>query len=41
MWHEIGLLIQDATVAFKYYLLHLGHDKLAGRPVAPDHPVPL
>ncbi len=25
----IGLLIQDATVAFNYYLLHLGHDKLA------------
>lgn len=26
----IGLLIQDATVAFNYYLLHLGHHKLAG-----------
>jgi hypothetical protein len=26
----IGLLIQDATVAFNDYLLHLGHDKLAG-----------
>ena len=26
----IGLLIQDATVAFNYYLLGLGHDKLAG-----------
>jgi len=25
----IGLLIQDATVAFNYYLLDLGHDKLA------------
>jgi len=25
----IGLLIQDATVAFNYYLLGLGHDKLA------------
>jgi len=26
----IGLLIQDATVAFNYYLLGLGHNKLAG-----------
>jgi hypothetical protein len=26
----IGLLIQDATVAFNYYLLPLGHAKLAG-----------
>jgi putative flippase GtrA len=26
----IGLLIQDAAVAFNYYLLHLGHDKPAG-----------
>ena len=26
----IGLLIQDAAVGFNYYLLHLGHDKLAG-----------
>ena len=26
----IGLLIQDAAVAFNYYLLGLGHDKLAG-----------
>jgi len=26
----IGLLIQDATVAFSYYLPGLGHDKLAG-----------
>ncbi len=26
----IGLLIQDATVAFNYYLLHLGHNNLAG-----------
>ncbi len=26
----IGLLIQDAAVAFNYYLLQLGHDKLAG-----------
>jgi putative flippase GtrA len=25
----IGLLIQDATVAFNYYLLDLGHNKLA------------
>jgi hypothetical protein len=25
----IGLLIQDATVAFNYYLLGLGHNKLA------------
>jgi putative flippase GtrA len=25
----IGLLIQDAAVAFNYYLLGLGHDKLA------------
>lgn len=25
----IGLLIQDATVAFNSYLLHLGHDRLA------------
>jgi len=25
----IGLLIQDATVAFNYYLLGLGHDQLA------------
>ena len=25
----IGLLIQDAAVAFNYYLLHLGHDKPA------------
>jgi putative flippase GtrA len=26
----IGLLVQDAAVAFNYYLLHLGHDELAG-----------
>ncbi len=26
----IGLLIQDAAVAFNYYVLGLGHDKLAG-----------
>jgi putative flippase GtrA len=26
----IGLLIQDAAVAVNYYLLHLGHNKLAG-----------
>jgi putative flippase GtrA len=26
----IGLLIQDATVAVNYYLLQLGHNKLAG-----------
>jgi putative flippase GtrA len=26
----IGLLIQDGAVGFNYYLLHLGHDKLAG-----------
>jgi putative flippase GtrA len=26
----IGVLIQDAAVAFNYYLLHLGHNKLAG-----------
>ena len=26
----IGLLIQDAAVAFNYYTLGLGHDKLAG-----------
>ena len=26
----IALLIQDATVAFDYYLLGLGHNKLAG-----------
>jgi putative flippase GtrA len=26
----IGLLIQDAAVGFNYYLLHLGHNKLAG-----------
>jgi len=26
----IALLIQDATVAFNYYLLGLGHNKLAG-----------
>jgi putative flippase GtrA len=25
----IALLLQDATVAVNYYLLHLGHDKLA------------
>lgn len=25
----VGLLLQDATVAANYYLLHLGHDKLA------------
>ena len=25
----VGLLIQDATVAFNYYLLGLGHNKLA------------
>ncbi len=29
MLNGIGLLIQDATVAFNYYLLGLGHDKLA------------
>jgi len=28
--NAIGLLIQDATVAFNYYLLGLGHDRLAG-----------
>jgi putative flippase GtrA len=26
----IGLLIQDAAVGFNYYLLHLGHNELAG-----------
>jgi putative flippase GtrA len=26
----VGLLIQDATVAFNYYVLQLGHNKLAG-----------
>jgi putative flippase GtrA len=26
----VTLLIQDAAVAFNYYLLHLGHDKFAG-----------
>lgn len=26
----IGLLIQDATVGFNYYLLHLGRNELAG-----------
>lgn len=26
----IGLLIQDAAVAFNYYVLQLGRDKLAG-----------
>jgi len=26
----IGLLIQDAAVAFNYYLLGLGHNKAAG-----------
>ena len=30
MLNGFGLLIQDATVAFGYYLLHLGHDKLVG-----------
>ena len=29
VFNGIGLLIQDATVAFNYYLLGLGHDKLA------------
>ena len=26
----VGVLIQDAAVAVNYYLLHLGHNKLAG-----------
>ena len=26
----IGLLIQDATVGFNYYVLRLGHNELAG-----------
>jgi len=26
----IGLLIQDAAVGFSYYLLHLGHNEVAG-----------
>ena len=30
MLNGIGLLIQDAAVGFNYYLLHLGHNKLAG-----------
>ena len=30
MLNGIALLIQDAAVAFNYYLLGLGHDKLAG-----------
>jgi hypothetical protein len=28
----VGVLIQDAAAAVNYYLLHLGHNKLAGLP---------